>query len=128
MRVRRSDVIQARWQGFLDALVDMVADEEEKEALFNEVYDTEHVPLLSKVPGVVKVTRLELQPLIRAVDGKPTEVPSGGAAKFTAFYEIEDPSVLVSREWTDAVDQGRWPDMVRPYTSNRQHLLRKVIG
>ena len=24
----------------------------DKEALFNEVYDTEHVPLLSKVPGV----------------------------------------------------------------------------
>ena len=24
----------------------------EKEALFNEVYDTEHVPLLKKVPGV----------------------------------------------------------------------------
>ena len=25
----------------------------EKEALFNEVYDTEHVPLLLKVPGVI---------------------------------------------------------------------------
>lgn len=102
--------------------------EPEKEALFNDVYDTEHVPLLSKVPGVIKVTRLELQPLIRAVDGKPTEVPSGGAAKFTALYEIEDPAVLVSPEWTAVVDQGRWPDMVRPHTSNRQHLLRKVIG
>lgn len=102
--------------------------EPEKEALFNDVYDTEHVPLLSKVPGVIKVTRLELQPLIRAVDGKPTEVPSGGAAKFTALYDIEDPTVLVSPEWTAAVDQGRWPDMVRPHTSNRQHLLRKVIG
>jgi hypothetical protein len=28
----------------------------EKEALFNEVYDTEHVPLLLKVPGVRAVT------------------------------------------------------------------------
>ena len=27
----------------------------EKEALFNEVYDTEHVPLLMKVPGVKAV-------------------------------------------------------------------------
>ena len=25
----------------------------EKEELFNEVYDTEHVPMLSKVPGVI---------------------------------------------------------------------------
>ena len=29
----------------------------EKEALFNEVYDTEHVPLLLKVPGVDETTR-----------------------------------------------------------------------
>jgi hypothetical protein len=100
----------------------------DKEDLFNEVYDTEHVPLLSKVPGVVAVTRLELQPLTRLVDGKPTEVPSGNATKFTALYEIEDPSVLVSPEWMAAAEQGRWPTMVRPYTKNRQHLLRKVMG
>ena len=30
----------------------------EKEALFNEVYDEEHVPNLLKVPGVISVTRL----------------------------------------------------------------------
>ena len=29
----------------------------DKEALFNEVYDTEHVPNLLKVPGVRAVTR-----------------------------------------------------------------------
>ena len=29
----------------------------EKEDLFNEVYDTEHVPALSRVPGVVSVQR-----------------------------------------------------------------------
>ncbi|MCH7796137.1 MAG: hypothetical protein IH900_13510, partial [Proteobacteria bacterium] len=31
--------------------------EPDKEALFNEVYDTEHVPNLLKVPGVLSVTR-----------------------------------------------------------------------
>ena len=34
----------------------------EKEDLFNEVYDTEHVPLLSTVPGVISVQRLVSQP------------------------------------------------------------------
>ena len=34
----------------------------EKEALFNEVYDTEHVPLLLKVPGVQAVTRWKTEP------------------------------------------------------------------
>ncbi len=30
----------------------------DKEALFNEVYDTEHVPLILSVPGVRAATRL----------------------------------------------------------------------
>ena len=33
----------------------------DKEALFNEVYDNEHVPLLSKVPGVRGVSRIQGQ-------------------------------------------------------------------
>ena len=31
----------------------------DKEALFNEVYDTEHVPNLLKVPGVHAVARMD---------------------------------------------------------------------
>ena len=31
----------------------------EHESLFNEVYDQEHVPILSKVPGVLSVARLK---------------------------------------------------------------------
>jgi len=34
----------------------------EKEALFHEVYDTEHIPNLLKVPGVHAVARLEGEP------------------------------------------------------------------
>ncbi len=36
--------------------------------------------------------------------------------------------MLVSREWGVAVEAGRWPDQVRPHTSNRRHTLRKVTG
>jgi hypothetical protein len=78
----------------------------DKEALFDEVYDQEHVPNLLKVPGVISVTRLE--------------------PKHSAVYEIESPEVLVSREWGEAVEAGRWPAQVRPHTSNRRHTLRKV--
>ena len=35
----------------------------EREDLFNEVYDREHVPLLKTVPGVVSVARLVAEPL-----------------------------------------------------------------
>jgi hypothetical protein len=34
----------------------------DKEALFNQVYDTEHIPNLLKVPGVRGVTRMSPLP------------------------------------------------------------------
>ena len=42
----------------------------EKDALFNEVYDQEHVPMLPKVPGVISVVRLETQPLTLSIGGE----------------------------------------------------------
>ncbi len=48
-------------------------------------------------------------------------------ATYTAIYEIECPKVLVSSEWAALVEEGRWPDQVRPYTKNRRHVLRKVM-
>ena len=41
------------------ASMDVVA---EKEDLFNEVYDEEHVPNLLAVPGVLSVTRVKSMP------------------------------------------------------------------
>jgi len=43
-------------------------------------------------------------------------------------YEIESPEVLVSPEWAEAGEWGRWASEVRPFTTNRRHLLREVIG
>ena len=34
----------------------------DKEALFNEIYDNEHIPNLLKVPGVRGVTRMAGEP------------------------------------------------------------------
>lgn len=101
--------------------------EPEKEALFNEVYDQEHVPNLLKVPGVISVTRLVAQPLTMSLGGERKDIVAEGEPTYTAFYEIESPEVLVSREWAEAVEAGRWPDEVRPYTKNRRHVLRKVV-
>ena len=49
------------------ASMDVQAD---KEALFHEVYDREHVPSLLTVPGVVAVSRYELQPLTMSIGGQ----------------------------------------------------------
>ncbi len=100
----------------------------EKEALFNEVYDTEHIPNLLKVPGVISVTRAETRPLRMSIGGEQRAIVAEGEPKHIAIYEIESPEVLVSQEWADAVEAGRWPGEVRPHTSNRRHVLREVSG
>ena len=104
------------------ASMDVDAD---KEAIFNEVYDTEHIPSLLAVPGVRSATRLK---------GEAFAVSIGGAAKptahagpiYSAIFEVDSPGVLVSPQWARAVEAGRWPKEVRPYTRNRHHALFKV--
>jgi hypothetical protein len=99
-----------------------------KEDLFNEVYDTEHVPYLLKVPGVLSVTRTTVAPLKLLLGGETKTVEADGQPKHAAIYEIDSPDVLVSAEWADACEKGRWADEVRPFTSNRSHVLRKVTA
>ncbi len=101
--------------------------EPDKEALFNEVYDREHVPNLMAVRGVISVTRLTVEPLTMSMGGARHTIVAEGEPRYGAIYEIESPDVLVSKEWAEAVEAGRWPEQVRPYTRNRRHVLRKVI-
>ena len=100
--------------------------EPEKEALLNEVYDTEHVPALLKVPGVISVTRGVAEPFTMSMGGELRDVAVGEEPKFSAIYEIDSPDVLVSEGWAAAVEAGRWPEQVRPYTSNRRQVLRRI--
>lgn len=104
------------------ASMDVDAD---KEALFNEVYDTEHVPNLLRVPGVRAVTRASGEPFAMSIGGELKKVTHDGP-RYTALYEIDGPQVLSSPEWAKAVEAGRWPGEVRPYTRNRRHALYKV--
>jgi hypothetical protein len=98
-----------------------------KEALFNEVYDREHVPLLLKVPGVISVARFKRQPLTMIIGGERRTIAIENEPMYSALYEVESPQVLVSGAWAGAVDQGRWPGEVRPYTKNRRHVLFERI-
>jgi hypothetical protein len=104
--------------------MDVAAD---KEALFNEVYDREHIPNLLRVPGVVAVTRARSEPGAMMIGGARQELPAAGP-RYTAIYEIEDPEVLAGAAWAAAVEAGRWPAEVRPFTTNRRHLLLRVLG
>jgi hypothetical protein len=101
--------------------------EPDKEALFNEVYDTEHVPELLKVPGVVSVRRATTVPLTMSIGGERKTIVAEGEPRYSAYYELESAEVLVSDAWAKAVEKGRWPAQVRPFTRNRRHVLRRIM-
>jgi hypothetical protein len=98
----------------------------EHEAIFNEVYDQEHVPYLSQVPGVLSIKRYERQELVMNIGGERKPIRIENEPKYTAIYELENPNVLISEAWNQAVEKGRWPSQVRPYTRNRRHVLLKI--
>src|SRR5215468_6394721 len=83
-----------------------------KERLFHEVYDTEHVPMLLKVPGVISVARFKTRELSLVIGGERKTIVVEDEPKFRALYEVESPDVLVSEAWAKAVDAGRWPGEV----------------
>ena len=97
-----------------------------KEALFNEVYDTEHIPNLLKVPGVRAVTRMAGEQFAVSIGGAEKKVAHDGP-RYSAVYEIDGPQVLTSPAWAKAVEDGRWPGEVRPFTKNRKHFMWERI-
>ena len=99
-----------------------------KEAVFNEVYDAEHVPMLLKVPGVLSAVRTKTEPLTIRISGEKRALVAEGEPRYSAIYELESADVLVSEAWAKAVDQGRWSTEVRPYIRNRRLVLRKIMG
>jgi hypothetical protein len=101
--------------------------EPEHEALFNEVYDQEHIPNLSKVPGVISVRRYKRGELVMNIGGQQRTIRIENEPLYTAIYEIESPDVLTSAAWDKAVEEGRWPSQVRPHTRNRRHVLLKLM-
>jgi hypothetical protein len=86
------------------------------DAELNRIYDAEHVPALSKVPGVHKVTRYRLE---QSNDSR--------MQKYLAVYEIDSPAVVSSKEWDVAGALGDWATKIRPHTTSRHHSFFKKI-
>jgi len=96
------------------------------EDFFNEVYDTEHVPNILKVPGVISATRTTLHTMAPNVGGAHRFLNPQNEARYTVIYEIESPDVMLGDAWKAEAEKGRWPTEVRPHTKNRTHVVRKV--
>jgi len=100
--------------------------EPEYEDLFNEVYDTEHIPALLTVPGVRAITRIKGERFDFAIAGTVTSTPAPSPI-YSAVYEVDGPEVLSSAAWAEAVERGRWPTEVRPHTRKRSSCLYRII-
>ena len=82
--------VTARW--IFTAAMDVETD---KEALFNEVYDTEHVPYIRQVPGVISAKRFKLDTLRVTIGGETKTVDNAGKPRYICMVELESP-----RCWT----------------------------
>lgn len=72
--------------------------------------DEEHLPRLSKVPGVLSARRF---------------VATESTLKYVAVYHLADPSVCSSPEWLDARETP-WTHSIRPRTSDRLRMTCKT--
>jgi hypothetical protein len=77
------------------------------ETEFNAWYDTEHVPALSRVPGVLSARRF------RAA-GKP---------KYVALYHLASPEIVSGADWKRASESTPMPAQMRPHITDRLRLV-----
>jgi len=91
----------------------MMDVEPHREALFNDLYDNEHLPLLLKLPGSVNAVRYR--------------TTAAGQPRYLCAYEVERTDLPMSKLWNDTSDIGRWKPEVRPYTYNRHYIVSERI-
>jgi len=78
------------------------------ETAFNAWYDTEHIPALARVPGVLSARRF------RAAESGP---------KYVALYHLVSPDVVSGADWKRASESTPMPEHIRPQISDRLRLV-----
>jgi hypothetical protein len=79
------------------------------------------------VPGVIAVARFKIEPVTMMIGGERKTIVIESEPAYNALYEIENPPVL-SDAWAKGVEAGRWAEHVRPYTTNRRHVMYRRIS
>lgn len=82
----------------------------EVEDEFNTWYDTEHIPALAAVTGVVCARRF-----------RATQSP----LKYIALYHVAAPEVVASAEWKKAVETP-WTQRIRPHIRDHLRIVCKA--
>ena len=77
---------------------------------FNSWYNEEHLPRMSKVPGVLRARRFHV---------RESEQPH----KFFSIYDLREPGVEATQDWKDAANTP-WTEKLRPHMQN---VIRLVL-
>ena len=77
------------------------------ETEFNAWYDTEHVPALSRVPGVLSARRFR----------------AAGSPKYVALYHLAAPDIVSGPDWKRASKSTPMPAHIRPHIADRLRLV-----
>jgi hypothetical protein len=97
-------------QGAGGLLLNAMSVDPEHETEFNEWYDTEHIPALAAVPGVLSARRF------RAREASP---------RYVALYHLVTPEVQASSEWKAAASSP-WTDKMAPRFRNRLRIVSRA--
>jgi hypothetical protein len=82
------------------------------EAEFNDWYNTEHIPALGGVKGVLSARRY------RGTAGlQPTGLSRGATQRYAALYHLSAPEIVHSSEWRAAANTP-WTERMRPHFSD----------
>ncbi len=95
----------------------------DSEDVFNDLYDEEHIPVLLKVPGVLRATRY-----VVSDEGAPHFLAGPDTPKYLTLYEVESPDVPGGEAFTTASDSGEFPTKVRPHLKNGSLIIYRRIG
>jgi hypothetical protein len=100
---------QAAPSGAGGLLVNAMNVDPEHDAEFNEWYDHEHIPALSKVPGTLCARRFK---------------DLTGTHRYLALYHLESPEVTMSQAWKDGAGTP-WSAKMRPHFRDHLRILAK---
>ena len=78
------------------------------ETEFNAWYDTEHVPALARVPGVLCARRFK---------------GAGSGPKYIAHYHLSAPEVIDGAQWKEASESTPMPAHIRPQITDRLRFV-----
>lgn len=82
----------------------------EHEAEFNEWYNTEHIPALAAVPGVLCARRFRATSANR---------------KYVALYHLRSPDIQATEAWKNAANTP-WTEKLRPHFRDHLRLVCKA--